>query len=153
MSLAEYCPQAQGYASLKTMPLPRKQPTAMTCWWRVMKAGLFASMQDNYEALSHLQGSSKDDLKPQRQPPCWLPSHSIQFCLPRRLTSICPNRPRPTSNPSTYSPLSPNLFPREPSIRAETSIHSNKVNTMEKKTRNYFNFMLVLGATKLAFWI
>lgn len=88
VSLTEHCPQPQGHALLKAMPLPEGSPQP----WLVvvMKARPFVSMWDNCEGLSHRQASSKDELKLQSHPCCWLASHSNQSCLLHVLTSICP---------------------------------------------------------------
>lgn len=80
-------------------------------------------------------------------------SFSLQPVLP----SLCPYKSmfqyHSPKHPFTYNSLSQNLFPREHNTRSKASIYSNKVNTMEKKARNYFNFRLVLGAIRLSFWI
>ena len=132
VSLTERCPQPQGYTWPGAMTLSREQPQAMAGWFRIMKTR-----------------SLWDELKPQSQPCSWLVSHSDQPCLLCVLVSVCP---KSTSLAFPHITLSQNLFPRQPNIRSKTCIHSNKVNTMEKKTKNYFNLGLVLGAIKLLFW-
>lgn len=88
VSPTEHCSQPQGYTLPRATTLPRRQPIATTDWlWRPHP---FATMWHNYKELSSLQGSPKDDLKPQLQPCCWLASHLDQSCLPHILTSICP---------------------------------------------------------------
>lgn len=137
---AERSLQPQGTALPEAMPLPRGQSTAMMLDAGLQRPDLFASTRNNYEGLSYLQGSSKDELKSRLLPRRWAAFHFNQFCLPCVLISQCSNITRP-KHPFAYNSLSENLFPREHNTRSKASIYSNEVNTMEKNQ----GITLILG--------